>query len=215
MRYKCIILQRWFTIAFSPVPFHLFVMISALCSNHVTYHFGKGMTPNAHQLDLSSVAVIMDNYAKYVILSSAVDTFLIQANPPIVNLQSNTAATSCLKFLPGQGPACNWMCSPMPVTTIGTEKGELLVLLPYGRFFSIPCLDHGARCEFLFPVLWGKHPARCFHHLPPILSNTFLFPWDYHWLPCDHRHSSSSEHITPTLFLSCLCIMSLAQHLHS
>ena len=53
-------------------------MISALlCSNHITYRFRKEMTPKAYQLDLSSTAVIMDNYAKYVILSSAVDTFLI------------------------------------------------------------------------------------------------------------------------------------------
>ena len=78
MRYERIILQRWFTVAFSLVSLHLFVMISALLySNHVTYRFGKGMTPKAYRLDLSSMAVIMDNYAKYVILSLAVDTFLI------------------------------------------------------------------------------------------------------------------------------------------
>jgi len=64
MRYERIILRRWFTIAFSLVPLHLFVMVSALlCSNHVTYRFGKGMTPKAYRLDLSSMAIIMDNYA--------------------------------------------------------------------------------------------------------------------------------------------------------
>ena len=68
MRYERVVLHRWFTVAFSLVPLHLFVMISALlCSNHVTYRFGKGMTPKAYRLDLSSMAVIMDNYAKYVI----------------------------------------------------------------------------------------------------------------------------------------------------
>ena len=67
MRYERIILRRWFTVAFALVPFHLFVMISALlCSNHVTYRFGKGMTPKAYRLDLGSMAVLMDNYAKYV-----------------------------------------------------------------------------------------------------------------------------------------------------
>ena len=33
-------------IAFGRVPFHLLATLSALlCSNHVTYRFGKGMTP--------------------------------------------------------------------------------------------------------------------------------------------------------------------------
>ncbi|KAF9781868.1 hypothetical protein BJ322DRAFT_1101183 [Thelephora terrestris] len=68
MRYERIILQRWYIVAFSLVPLHLFVMISALlCSNHVTYRFGKGMTPKAYRLDLSSMAVLMDNYANHLV----------------------------------------------------------------------------------------------------------------------------------------------------
>lgn len=64
MRYERTVLRRWFIVAFSLVPFHLFVMIAALlCSNNVTYRFGKGMTPKAYRLDLSSMAVLMDNYA--------------------------------------------------------------------------------------------------------------------------------------------------------
>jgi len=35
------------------------------------------MTSKAYRLDLSSMAVIMDNYAKHAISSLAVDTFLI------------------------------------------------------------------------------------------------------------------------------------------
>ncbi|KAG6896485.1 hypothetical protein C0992_007977 [Termitomyces sp. T32_za158] len=58
------LLKRWFTVAFTLVPFHLFVMITALlCSNHVTYRFGKGMMPKRYRLSLNSMAVIMDNYA--------------------------------------------------------------------------------------------------------------------------------------------------------
>ena len=73
MRYERIVLRRWFTVAFSLVPLHLFVMISALlCSNHVTYRFGKGMTPKAYRLDLGSMAALMDNYAKCVISPSAI-----------------------------------------------------------------------------------------------------------------------------------------------
>ena len=78
MRYERVILRRWYTIAFALVPFHLFVMFSALlCSNHVTYRFGKGMTPRAYRLDLSSMAVLMENYAKYVIPASSIVMFAI------------------------------------------------------------------------------------------------------------------------------------------
>jgi Tetraspanin family len=67
MRFERTILERWYAVAFALVPLQLFVMVSALlCSNHVTYRFGKGMTPKAYRLSLNSMAVIMDNYAKYV-----------------------------------------------------------------------------------------------------------------------------------------------------
>lgn len=67
LKFERLVLGRWFTVAFSLVPLHLFVMISALlCSNHVTYRFGKGMMPKAYRLSPTSMAAIMDNYAKYV-----------------------------------------------------------------------------------------------------------------------------------------------------
>ncbi|KAF8985131.1 hypothetical protein BDQ17DRAFT_1377012 [Cyathus striatus] len=50
-------LRKWFTAAFALVPVHIGVILAGLlCSNHVTYRFGKGMMPEA-------MAVIMDNYA--------------------------------------------------------------------------------------------------------------------------------------------------------
>ncbi|KAI0696868.1 tetraspanin Tsp2 [Cerioporus squamosus] len=58
------ILERWYTVVFSLVPAQLAVMVIALlCSNHVTYRFGKGMMPKAYRLNMNSMAVIMDNYA--------------------------------------------------------------------------------------------------------------------------------------------------------
>ena len=73
MRYQRTVLQRWFTVAFSLVPLHLFVMTSALlCSDHVTYRFGKGVTSKAHRLDLGSMDVLVDNHAKCVISPSAI-----------------------------------------------------------------------------------------------------------------------------------------------
>ncbi|KAF8632289.1 hypothetical protein AX17_004883 [Amanita inopinata Kibby_2008] len=62
--YERWVLQRWFTCAFLLVPAHIVVMVAGLlCSNHVTYRFGKGMMPKAYRLDMNAVAVIMDNYA--------------------------------------------------------------------------------------------------------------------------------------------------------
>ncbi|KAJ7715207.1 tetraspanin Tsp2, partial [Mycena metata] len=58
------VLRRWFIVIFSLAGFNIAViMASLLCSNHVTYRFGKGMMPKAYRLNEESVAVIMDNYA--------------------------------------------------------------------------------------------------------------------------------------------------------
>jgi hypothetical protein len=58
------VLTRWYTVAFVIIPFHILIMVAALmCSNHVTYRFGKGMMPKAYRLSLNSLAIIMDNYA--------------------------------------------------------------------------------------------------------------------------------------------------------
>lgn len=65
LQYERKILSTWYTTVFSLVPLQLFIMITGLlCSNHVTYRFGKGMMPKAYRLSLNSMAVIMDNYAK-------------------------------------------------------------------------------------------------------------------------------------------------------
>lgn len=57
-------LKRFYSVAFGIVPLQIGVMVVALlCSNHVTYRFGKGMMPKAYRLDLASVAAIMDQYA--------------------------------------------------------------------------------------------------------------------------------------------------------
>jgi hypothetical protein len=64
-----LVLRRWYAAAFSLVPLHIIVMFAGLmCSNHVTYRFGKGMMPEAYRLNASSMAVIMENYARYFTL---------------------------------------------------------------------------------------------------------------------------------------------------
>ncbi|KAF9022392.1 hypothetical protein BDZ89DRAFT_204470 [Hymenopellis radicata] len=58
------VLALWYTYAFSIVPVHLVVIVaSLLCSNHVTYRFGKGMMPKAYRLSSGAVGVIMESYA--------------------------------------------------------------------------------------------------------------------------------------------------------
>lgn len=57
-------LGLWYTFSFSIVPVHLLVIVAGLlCSNHVTYRFGKGMMPKAYRLSSGSVGVIMASYA--------------------------------------------------------------------------------------------------------------------------------------------------------
>lgn len=64
MQFERMVLSRWYAVVFSLVPVHIMVMVTGLlCSNHVTYRFGKGMMPKAYRLSMNSMAVIMDNYA--------------------------------------------------------------------------------------------------------------------------------------------------------
>ncbi|OAX32223.1 hypothetical protein K503DRAFT_800900 [Rhizopogon vinicolor AM-OR11-026] len=64
IRFEKNVLRLWYTIAFSLVPLQLAIMlVGLLCSNHVTYRFGKGMMPKAYRLSMGSMGVIMDNYA--------------------------------------------------------------------------------------------------------------------------------------------------------
>lgn len=64
MDFQRLVLRRWYTVIFALVPFQVAVMvIGLLCSNHITYRFGKGMMPKAYRLSMTSMAVIMDNYA--------------------------------------------------------------------------------------------------------------------------------------------------------
>lgn len=64
LKFERHVLTTWYTIAFALTPAHVLIIIAALlCSNHITYRFGKGLTPKRYRLDLGSMAVIMDEYA--------------------------------------------------------------------------------------------------------------------------------------------------------
>ena len=67
IKYEQRVLERWYTVVFSIVPFHLIIMVAALlCSNHVTYRFGKGMMPKAYRLSMDSMGIIMESYSQCV-----------------------------------------------------------------------------------------------------------------------------------------------------
>lgn len=60
-------LSRFYAAVFGVVPLQMAIMLAGLlCSNHVTYRFGKGMMPKAYRLSVGSMAVIMESYAKCV-----------------------------------------------------------------------------------------------------------------------------------------------------
>ena len=64
LRFRRNVLHKWFITSFALAPVQLAIMIIALiCSNQVTYRFGKGLTPKQYRLDLGSLAFIMDGYA--------------------------------------------------------------------------------------------------------------------------------------------------------
>jgi len=57
-------LERWYAVSFGLVPVHIAIIVAGLlCSNHVTYRFGKGMMPKAYRLSREAMAVIVERYA--------------------------------------------------------------------------------------------------------------------------------------------------------
>lgn len=98
IKFEKLVLERWYIASFALVPLQLAAMIAALlCSNHVTYRFGKGMMPKAYRLSLNSMAVIMDNYARCVsppcFRSSLISSNLFPFPRTTVNSQNNTETT--------------------------------------------------------------------------------------------------------------------------
>ncbi|KLO11936.1 hypothetical protein SCHPADRAFT_854666 [Schizopora paradoxa] len=64
LKFERSLLEWWYIAVFSLVPLHIAAMFAGLlCSNHVTYRFGKGMMPKAYRLSQNSMAIIIDNYA--------------------------------------------------------------------------------------------------------------------------------------------------------
>lgn len=119
LKFERTVLERWYTVIFSVVPAQLLVMITALlCSNHVTYRFGKGMMPKAYRLNMNSMAVIMDNYANQLaeqygndvaseILARSRSNLQLDAMPTMPYSNNNSQQSSYVgKYdqIPGKAP---------------------------------------------------------------------------------------------------------------
>jgi hypothetical protein len=67
LKLERVVLRTWYTVSFALVPAHILILLAGLlCSNHVTYRFGKGLTPKRYRLDMDSMAVIMNDYATQI-----------------------------------------------------------------------------------------------------------------------------------------------------
>ncbi|CAD6890254.1 unnamed protein product [Tilletia laevis] len=78
MRFQRTALQYFYICAFGVVGPHLLIItIALLCSNHVTYRFGKGLTPEEYRLDEVTAELIKEQFLK---------------NPPEIITPSNGSA---------------------------------------------------------------------------------------------------------------------------
>ncbi|KAF7300364.1 hypothetical protein HMN09_00919700 [Mycena chlorophos] len=58
-------LEWWYAAVFSVAGYNIgMIVVALLCSNHVTYRFGKGMMPERYRLDEAAVRIIMEEYAQ-------------------------------------------------------------------------------------------------------------------------------------------------------
>ncbi|KIJ56176.1 hypothetical protein M422DRAFT_150887 [Sphaerobolus stellatus SS14] len=88
-------LERWYVVVFSLVPLQLLIITAGLlCSNHVTYRFGKGMMPKAYRLSLNSMAVIMESYAQQLAEQFGPDVATEALARSRINLGGFTAGSS-------------------------------------------------------------------------------------------------------------------------
>ncbi|KAJ6600888.1 hypothetical protein B0H10DRAFT_1824180 [Mycena sp. CBHHK59/15] len=114
-------LERWYTVSFGLVPIHIAIIAAGLlCSNHVTYRFGKGMMPKAYRLSKESMAIIMDRYA-----AQLADQYGADAAAHIVNNASHPSSPkSGNPFL---------TASPYAASPMSSSSEIHLSTMPYTR----------------------------------------------------------------------------------
>jgi len=67
LRFERDVLKYWYIASFSLVPLQIAVIItSLLSSSHITYRFGKGLTPKRYRLDMQAMNVLMEEYSSQI-----------------------------------------------------------------------------------------------------------------------------------------------------
>ncbi|KAF8812864.1 tetraspanin Tsp2 family [Phlegmacium glaucopus] len=115
------LLALWIKAVFSLVPLQILVMVAGLlCSNHITYRFGKGMMPEAYRLDINTMAVIMDNYANQLAEQYGADiaSNILKGTPSKSVLGHNTTNAST----PLDSPQHDIPMDPFTTKHLGTPR---------------------------------------------------------------------------------------------
>jgi len=122
IKFEKTVLMRWYIVAFGLVPVQLAAMFAGLlCSNHITFRFGKGMMPKAYRLSPESMAVMMDNYASQLadVYGADVASGLISRN----NLNFDASLPS-LPHTPSTGSIPPVYSAPAPEKRGGDRIGR-------------------------------------------------------------------------------------------
>ncbi|KAF8230238.1 hypothetical protein L208DRAFT_1400794 [Tricholoma matsutake] len=107
LAFETLVLKRWYIVAFLIVPVHIGVTVAGLlCSNHVTYRFGKGMMPKAYRMNMDTMAVIMDNYASKLAEEYGTDVAseMLSRSRSNVNLNASISNLEAMPTMPYSSP---------------------------------------------------------------------------------------------------------------
>ena len=130
MDFERFVLKRWYSVVFGLVPFQIAVIVvGLLCSNHITYRFGKGMMPKAYRLSMNSMAVIMDNYARYI---SSPSLAKCQRLTPISQLAEQYGEDVASDVLARSRSNLHLDARPVEPYAAGTSSGAKQDTFPHG-----------------------------------------------------------------------------------
>ncbi|KAF9552417.1 hypothetical protein CPC08DRAFT_738172 [Agrocybe pediades] len=128
LNFQRLVLGRWALVVFSVVPAQIAVITAALlCSNQVTYRFGKGMMPEQYRLNQKTMSVIMDNYKSQLELERE------------AMLSSEFRRRSWVQFQSGSDAPSLKVPTPRTTSRDGTAREphyrtrSSLVQVPYGN----------------------------------------------------------------------------------
>ncbi|KAH7876114.1 hypothetical protein F5879DRAFT_49559 [Lentinula edodes] len=123
------ILEKWYTISFGLVPLQLGAIVAGLlCSNHVTYRFGKGMMPKMYQLNPDAIKLIVDQYTNQIAEQYGRDI----ASDVIVKSGMQSFGSG----LPAQGSNSSYLLSGHPPPSKELNSGSALSAMTYVDSFD-------------------------------------------------------------------------------